>query len=321
MILKNKHTKLILSTLLAITTMFSVAGIASALTAKEPNLVALPAEDVRLVVEGETSTLRFSTLSWNNGAGPVEIYGGDIIGGDKQKVIQNIYNDDGSITEHQAGDFVYHEDHSHIHFEGYATYTFQSVDAPGGSERYGQKTSFCLMDTDRINHKLDGASKRSVYNTCSGAVQGISVGWGDKYGYQLAGQKIDLTGLSDGDYTLIVEINPLGHLVESNYADNISEVIVRLENGTASIVQDDEPTDPIAPAPSTKFSIGDNVKTQGVLNVRDNPDGNLLGQQSRNTRGIVVGGPVYAAGYWWWEIDYENEIDGWSVEKWLRKLK
>lgn len=244
MILKNKHTILTLSILFATVMMFAIAGLASALTAKEPNLVALPAEDVRLVVDGATSTLRFSTLSWNNGAGPVEIYGGSKVGNDKQKVIQNIYNDDGSITEHHAGDFVYHEEHSHIHFEGYAIYTFQSVDAPGLSDRYGQKTSFCLMDTDRIDHKLDGASKKAVYKTCSGAVQGISVGWGDKYGYQLVGQEIDVTGLLDGDYKLIIEVNPLKHLVESNYEDNISEVIVRLEKGTASIVQNEEPSDP-----------------------------------------------------------------------------
>lgn len=234
----------IFSVALIALTFLTVVGIAYAVTAKEPNLVALPAEDVRLVVDGETSTLRFSTVSWNNGAGAVEIEGGDIIGGDKQKVTQNIYNNDGSITPHHAGDFVYHEEHNHIHFEGYATYTLQPVDAPGGSERYGQKTSFCLMDTDRVNHRLDGASKKAVYNTCSGAVQGISVGWGDKYGYQLAGQEIDVSGLPDGDYNLVIDVNPLRHLIESDYSDNTSEVIVRIENGKASVVGDEGPTNP-----------------------------------------------------------------------------
>lgn len=223
-------------TIVAALLFLAATGVVAAVTPQEPNLVALPAEDVHLVVTGSTSTLRFSTLSWNNGAGAVEITGGDLIGNDKQKVIQNVYNDDGSITEHHAGDFVYHPEHDHVHFEGYATYTLQPVDASGGSERYGQKTSFCLMDTDRIDHKLEGASKRAHYTTCSGTVQGISVGWGDKYGYQLPGQKIDVTNLPDGDYTLTVEINPLHHLIESDYSDNSSEVVVRIENGTASII-------------------------------------------------------------------------------------
>jgi hypothetical protein len=242
MIIHIRHRLLAIALIASV--LFAIAGIAAAVTAKEPNLVALPAEDVHLVVNGATSTLRFTTVSWNNGAGAVEITGGDLIGNDKQKVIQNIYNDDGSITPHHAGDFVYHEEHNHIHFEGYANYTLQPINAPGASEKYGQKTSFCLMDTDRVNHRLDGASKKSVYNTCSGAVQGISVGWGDKYGYQLAGQEIDVTGLPNGDYKLVIEINPLGHLVESDYTDNISEVVVRIENSTATIVGGEEPTEP-----------------------------------------------------------------------------
>lgn len=234
MILSIRYT--ILSLALLALSFLTMVGLVSAVTANEPNLVALPAEDVRLVVEGATSTLRFSTVSWNNGAGPVEIAGGDIIGGNKQKVTQNVYNDDGSITPHHAGDFVYHESHNHIHFEGYATYSLQPVDAPGASERTGQKTSFCLMDTDRVDHRLPGAAKKAKYTTCSGTVQGISVGWGDKYGYQLAGQEIDVTGLPDGQYRLVIDVNPLRHLLESDYADNVSETIVQIDNGTAVVV-------------------------------------------------------------------------------------
>jgi hypothetical protein len=242
MVLNIKQRWLIIAVLVCL--LLAGASTTAAVTAKQPNLVALPAEDVRLEVNGATQTLRFSTLSWNNGAGPVEIEGGEVIGGDKQKVTQNIYNDAGGSDTHHAGDFVYHDGHNHIHFEGYATYILQPVEANGQANRIGQKTSFCLMDTDRINHRLDGASKKAQYTTCSGTVQGISVGWGDKYGYQLEGQEIDVTDLPDGDYRLIIEINPQRHLIESDYTDNVSEVIVRIENGSASIVTDEEPSEP-----------------------------------------------------------------------------
>ncbi len=234
--------KNILFAFLAATLLLSAVYVANAATAKEPNLVALPAEDIRLETNGASTTLRFSTVSWNNGDGPVEIEGG-LVTGNTQKVTQNIYNDDGSVATHHAGDFVYHDDHNHIHFEGYADYILQPVAAPGASERYGQKTSFCLMDTDRINHKLDGAPKRAQYTTCSSSVQGISVGWGDKYGYQLAGQEIDVTGLPDGDYNLTIEINPKKHLVEQDYTDNVSTVLIRLAGGTVSVVGDDSGDD------------------------------------------------------------------------------
>lgn len=75
-----------------------------------------------------------------------------------------------------------------------------------------------------------------------------------------------------------------------------------------------------APVLSTKFQIGDTVKTQGQLNVRDNPAGTEIGSQ-KNGEGIIVGGPVYAADYWWWQVDYTTGVDGWSVENWLRLVR
>jgi hypothetical protein len=71
---------------------------------------------------------------------------------------------------------------------------------------------------------------------------------------------------------------------------------------------------------STKFTIGDRVKTQGQLNVRSAPAGDDLGSQ-KNGEGVIIGGPVFAAGYWWWEVNYVNDPDGWSVENWLRLVK
>ena len=211
-----------------------------------PNLVALPAMDIRVVSDGNSSTLRFSTLSWNNGTGAVEIEGGATTSPQRQAVYQNIYQDDGSIRQRQAGEYVYHENHSHIHFEEYADYTLQPAGAPLESARFGHKTSFCLMDTSRVDTKLPGASKKSTYNSCSDDVQGISVGWGDKYGYQLAGQEIDITNIADGNYNLIIDVNPQGRLLESDMTDNQSVVKLRIENGTVNVITDadSEPTRP-----------------------------------------------------------------------------
>ena len=36
-----------------------------------------------------------------------------------------------------------------MHFNDYALYTLQPVNAPGGSLRTGAKTTFCVMDTSR----------------------------------------------------------------------------------------------------------------------------------------------------------------------------
>lgn len=73
--------------------------------------------------------------------------------------------------------------------------------------------------------------------------------------------------------------------------------------------------------PSTKFFVGDRIMTTANLYVRSEPNGAELGIQPRKSTGTVVGGPVWADGYWWWEINYDNDPDGWSVERYLRKLK
>lgn len=214
--------------------------VAYAASELRPNIEALPAEDVHLSVEGDATFLKFSTLSWNKGDGPIELVGGEVnTETGTQKVYQRVYLSDDSTYDRLVGEFVWHEDHDHVHFEGYATYTLQPLDAPGASERIGEKTSFCLMDTDRIDHKLPGAPKRAHYTTCSSDIQGISVGWGDKYGYQLPGQEIDVTGLPDGDYTLTIEVDPHGRLLETSTSENTSSVVIRIQDGEAFIVSDD----------------------------------------------------------------------------------
>ncbi len=48
--------------------------------------------------------------------------------------------------------------------------------------------------------------------------------------------------------------------------------------------------------------------------------GNLLGTQTTDARGAVVGGPVYANTLNWWQINYAAGVDGWSVEDFLTKV-
>jgi hypothetical protein len=153
-----------------------------------------------------------------------------------QNVYQKIYTDTGS-REVLAGTFEWHELHNHFHFEDYALYTLQPIDAPGASLTTGSKTTFCIMDTTRVNTKLSGAPKQAVYSTCGKVVQGMSVGWGDTYGYQLPGQEFDITALPNGDYRLKIELDPRGRIIEfEETADNSSSVDIRISNGTVSVI-------------------------------------------------------------------------------------
>src|SRR3989344_3805262 len=114
-----------------------MAGVVYATVELQPNLTPYPAADIRIVTNPDSSKhLRFSTISWNKGSGPLEIRAGavDNLNG-KQEVVQRIYSDDGSYRDVLAGSFEWHPTHGHVHFNDYALYTLQPVGAPGASER------------------------------------------------------------------------------------------------------------------------------------------------------------------------------------------
>ena len=188
-----------------------------------PNLVALPASEFAMSTNTATGVTRlvFAATSWNNGKGPLEIEAG-ATGIAGQDVYQNVYNSDGSYTAYLAGTYVYHPDHQHFHFENYALYTLKQVGAPGGSEKQSSKTSFCIIDTTKVNATLPGAPSNAVYTSCGTSTQGMSVGWGDRYGPTLAGQSFDITTSPDSDYDLTVQVDPQDRLLETSESDNLS---------------------------------------------------------------------------------------------------
>ena len=216
------------------------SGIATAQTALPPNLVPQGAFNTTLATDANgRSTLRFSTTTWNNGAGPLELVAGDVeTGSGKLRVYQVVYLDNGGSTLHLAGAFEYHPLHDHVHFNDYAIYTLQPVNAPGGSERTGAKTTFCLMDTTPIDTQLPGAPRQAFYSRCGRDFQGISVGWGDTYGAHLPGQEIDFTSNADGIYRLKIEVDPKKVLIESNESDNLSCVLLDIRKPSTARVLD-----------------------------------------------------------------------------------
>lgn len=226
----------------ALAVLATLSGGASAQNAisRTPNLKPQPASGVSLVANTSGgSTLRFNTTSWNNGAGPLELVAGEVeTGSGKQKVYQRVYLSDGTSFLNYAGSFTYHAAHDHIHFDDYALYTLQPLNAPGGSLRTGSKTTFCVMDTTKVDTSLPGAPAQAAYSTCGRFVQGMSVGWGDTYGSHLAGQEIDFTDNADGVYALKIEIDPKKLILESNENDNLSCVLVDIRKPNTVAVLD-----------------------------------------------------------------------------------
>jgi hypothetical protein len=214
---------------------------AAAQMALPPNLKPLPASNFSLITDATgDSTLRFSTTSWNKGTGQLQLEAGTVdTGSGKQKVNQRIFNNDGTSSVFSNNEwFEWHPTHNHFHFNDYAKYVLQPVDASGGSERFGQKTTFCVMDTTPVNTSLPGAPASARYSSCGNQIQGMSVGWGDTYGAHLSGQEIDFTDNADGIYSLKIIIDPAGIIVESNKNDNESCVLLDIQKPSKVTVLD-----------------------------------------------------------------------------------
>jgi hypothetical protein len=74
---------------------------------------------------------------------------------------------------------------------------------------------------------------------------------------------------------------------------------------------------------TTELKVGNTIiVVSEPLNVRSEPltDSSKLGSQPVGTTGIIIDGPVEADGYKWWQINYGDGPDGWSIDENLQLL-
>lgn len=204
-----------------------------------PDLRTRPPSDVYIVderSEGGPVRLKFTTLIWNAGAGPLEVRGdpdeADETGGGLE-VEQHAVDEDGRW--HPVGavaGFDFEHRHGHLHLTGFADYELWTLPSGQPGERIAQnaKIGFCLMDNVVVDEAM--APDAPVYGTgCEADVQGISPGYGDLYVAELYEQDIDVTDVPDGRYRLVNIANPDGVLLEADAANNAGYADVELRTG------------------------------------------------------------------------------------------
>jgi hypothetical protein len=158
---------------------------------------------------GVRRLLKFDTLVGNFGAL-------DIILGDPTN----------PVPPFTTADFEYSPCHDHYHFSGFAEYELR--EPGGGLVGFGHKQAFCLRDSvQQLPYPSHG------YN-CS--FQGISPGWADLYESTTDGQWVDVTGVPLGTYSLVITINPTGHIPEVvNAYSNEATFVVHLPDPSAPL--------------------------------------------------------------------------------------
>lgn len=168
----------------------------------------------------------------------------------------------GDPKEHVAdGLFELAVCHGHYHFRHYAKYELVGAD---GSVWRAAKAGFCMIDTDKNVDPAHLPDRGALFTQCGTSrtkgYQGVSRGWTDTYGEDLAGQFFVLDGdgtqppVPPGTYTIRITVNPgfvpvgtepcryadpnhvgvCHQLPESNFENNVGErtvIITAAETG------------------------------------------------------------------------------------------
>lgn len=233
--MRNPRNLLIVLVLAAAIGVGPAAGVVAgepAGTLHLPDLRTLPPTDLRVQVTGGTKRLRLTNTVANVGAGPLEVRPQNDAGTATTVAFQQIFTHSKAGTwslaaEDEIGTFVFHPAHNHWHLEGFARYDL--LNRNDKVVRSSRKVSFCLVDSVFVAPPPPHDAPWAYNQACSkNAVQGISVGWGDIYSWSLAGQSINITGLSNGRYRLRSTADPFNRIRETDNGNNASVIRFRL---------------------------------------------------------------------------------------------
>lgn len=188
------------------------------------------------VTPGGRLKLRFATIVWNVGDGPLEVRAGQRSGNVMTNVVQVIHRANGTKRNWQVAANVFYagDGHDHWHIGRFVTARLSRV--PGAPDqnppvnRTLRKIGFCLLDSSRapageLRPPNSGAMPKYFYTGCgvrssTSAGMGISVGFGDIYDASFAHQSVDVTGLAQGMYRFCATTN--GNLTWRERADNLA---------------------------------------------------------------------------------------------------
>lgn len=181
----------------------------------------------------------------------------------RQIINQRVYVKNGnsmSFFDRFAGSMTYHPSHSHMHVDDWGIYTLRTATADPNPLNWpvvgtGSKLAFCLMDygsCSTYNGHCTDANGNTLTNSnfpnfglgggsygCSPSVQGISSGYTDIYYQSLDGMWINLPpGLCNGQYWMVIQLDPYNYFLESNENNNVMAVPVTLtqQGGSTPVI-------------------------------------------------------------------------------------
>ena len=209
----------------------------------------------------------------------------------RQLIKQRVYHKNGNTMtnyDRWAGGMTYHASHGHNHVDDWGVFTLRIQDPNIADPRQwpivaaGGKLGFCLMDYYQCgdasaNHHCKDVN--TVYNqgntmvngnfpnfglgggqySCSPVEQGISSGYTDVYDETLDLMWITLPpGLCNGQYWIVIEVDPNNNFLESDETNNYTAVPFTLTQQNPANTA--APVEITCNKPSPKICAGDSIK-------------------------------------------------------------
>jgi hypothetical protein len=222
-----------------------------------------------------TTTLGFSHITWNSGAGPFEIRPSYNSATGISQGFQALYTMTSPGVwsfDHTApivAPMVYDTTTFNYRFPltAFWLYNASSSGGLGSLVATSPKTQFCIEE-DKYVGGVPNTPPTSKYlpATCESpnGVLGLQVGWGDEYDASDEGENIDITGLPDGKYWLRAEADPYHYIAESNASDNITDTEIQI---TGSVVTTLAQTHPDSTPPTVALTSPSSGPVSGNVNL------------------------------------------------------
>jgi hypothetical protein len=201
-----------------------------------PDLSPAPPLNVRMGTHGGRWYLEFDSSMVNVGKGSFMLRATRT--GNTWAVTQYIpYSTRGARPVPLVAQLVWGGDgHNHWHIARIASTKLVRLDAnshpdPNGG-RVDQKVGFCFYDltrwTKNARQQPFYSRFRCGHHGDKVISMGLSPGWEDTYPWTLPGQSIDVTGLHDGMYRLVAQVDPRGWFKEANRSNDVTWVDIKL---------------------------------------------------------------------------------------------
>jgi hypothetical protein len=230
---RPRHTLSVLAVLAAAATAFSVGAPAATAADRLPDLGMARLHSFHITNQYGMRLLRFGTDVVNVGVGPFEVIGAGASSSEWPWTTQRVFNDAGGHQDWAVPATMFYsgDGHDHRHVRDLLT---MELTPQGGANVVGTvaKIGYCFYDNVRYRLSLPGAPRSVRYGSSScgnyystSVKMGLSVGWGDRYPWNIAYQYIDISRLAvPGNYRLTVTADKQNWFRETNDTNNATWV-------------------------------------------------------------------------------------------------